>query len=63
MKSLVVVLFVEVNFSRSFGGMGGLNVADVKRKRIPSLWSTVRESGRRSRSYKPKQELRTTRLP
>ena len=41
MKSLVVVLFVEVSFEHSFEGMGGLNVADVRRERIPFLWSTV----------------------
>ena len=35
----VVVLFVGVE------GIGGLNVADVRRERIPLLWSTVRERG------------------
>ena len=41
MKSLFVVSFVEVSFEHSFEGMGGLNVADVRRERIPFLWSTV----------------------
>ena len=39
-----MVLFVAVSFSRSFEAMGGLNVTDVRRKRIPLLWSTVRET-------------------
>ena len=34
-------IVLEVSLSRSFEGMGGLNVTDV---RIPLLWSTVRES-------------------
>ena len=44
LKSLVVVLFVEVSFQRSFEGMGGLNATDVRRERIPLLWSTVGET-------------------
>ena len=42
MKS-VVVLLVDVSLLRSFEGMGGLNVTDVRRERIPLLWSRVRE--------------------
>ena len=46
LKSLVVVLSLEVSFSRSFADMGGLNVADcqicIRKERIPLLWSTVR---------------------
>ena len=37
------VLFVEVSFYSSSGCMGGLNVTDVRRRRIPLLWSKVRE--------------------
>ena len=44
LKSLVVVLFVEVSFQRSFEGMGGLNATDVRRERIPLLWSTLEEA-------------------
>ena len=40
---LVVVLVVEVRLSRSLEGSGRLNVTDVRRERIPPLWSTVRE--------------------
>ena len=43
LKLVVVVLFVEVSLKCSFEGMGGLNVMDVRRERIPLLWSTVRE--------------------
>ena len=35
------VLFAEVSFSCNFEGMGGLNVMDVRREKIPLLWSTV----------------------
>ena len=37
-KSVNVVLFVEVSL-----GMEELNVTDVRRERIPLLWSRVRE--------------------
>ena len=37
MKSVVVVLFVEVSVYRSFEGMGGLNVTDVRREKIPLI--------------------------
>ena len=40
LKSVVVVLFVEVGLLRSSEGTGGLNVTDVRRKRIPLLLST-----------------------
>ena len=47
LKSLVVVLSLEVSFSCSFAGMGGLNVTDcqicIRKEKIPLLWSTVRE--------------------
>ena len=43
LKSVVVLLFVEVNFGRSFEGMGGLNVTDVRTEKIALLWSRVRE--------------------
>ena len=43
MKSLVV-LFVKVSFDSSFEGVRGLNVTDVRRERIPFLWSTVGET-------------------
>ena len=43
LKSVVVVLFVEVSLERSFEGMEGLNMTDVRRKRMPLLWSRVRE--------------------
>ena len=36
-----LVLFVELNLRRSFEGMGGMKVTSVRRKKIPSLWSTV----------------------
>ena len=38
LTSVVVVLFVEVSL-----GMEELNVTDVRRERIPLLWSRVRE--------------------
>ena len=43
LKLVVVVLFVEVSLKCSFEGMGGLNKMDVRRERIPLLWSRVRE--------------------
>ena len=43
LKSVVVVLLVEMSLQCSFEGMGGLNVTDVRRERIPLLWSRVRE--------------------
>ena len=43
LKSVVVVLFVEVSLGRSFEGMEGLNMTDVRRKRMPLLWSRVGE--------------------
>ena len=39
LKSVVVVLFVEVSFSCGFEGIGGLNVTDVRGERVPLLWS------------------------
>jgi len=42
LRSLVfAMLFVAVSFSRSFEGMRGLNVTDVRRERIPLLRNTV----------------------
>ena len=40
-----MVLFVEVHLKKKKkkNCMGGLNVTDVKRWRIPMLWNTVRE--------------------
>ena len=35
LKSLVVVLFLYVSRQRSFESMGGINVTDVRRERIP----------------------------
>ena len=43
LKSLSVVLSVKVRFEREFEVMGRLTVTDVRRERIPLLWSTVRE--------------------
>ena len=43
LKSFVVVLFVEVSFSRSFEPMRGFNVTVVRRERILMLLSTVRK--------------------
>ena len=43
LKSLFVVLFVQVSFEHSFEGIGTLNVTNFRRERIPLLWSTVRE--------------------
>ena len=43
LKSVVVVLFVEASLQRSFEGMGGLNVTDVRTEKIALLWSRVRE--------------------
>ena len=39
-----MLLFAEASFYCSFEGMAGLNVTDVRRERIPLVWSTVRES-------------------
>ena len=36
-----MVLFAEGSLYCSFGGMGGLNMTDVRKERIPLLWSTV----------------------
>ena len=33
-----------MNFLRSFEGVGGLNVTDVRKERIPLLWSIVGET-------------------
>ena len=43
LKSVVVVLFVEVSLRCNFEGMGGVNMTDVTRERIPLLWSRVSE--------------------
>ena len=43
LKSSVVDLFVEVHRERRFEGMGGLNVANIRRERISLLWSTIRD--------------------
>ena len=31
-----------MSFQRSFEAVGGMNVADIRRVRIPLLWSTIR---------------------
>ena len=36
-------IVVEVSLYRRFEGMGALNVTAVRRRRIPLLWSRVRE--------------------
>ena len=45
------MLFVAVSFSRSFEGMRGLNVTDVRRERIPLLWSNARQTSLTSAFY------------
>ena len=42
-KSLVEVLCAKVSSKRRFEGMGGLNVMEVRRERVPLLWRTVSE--------------------
>ena len=49
-KPLVAELFVERSFSSSFQIIREPKVTDVRRKRIPLLWSTIRE---RERKKKP----------
>ena len=44
MKPPVLVLFVYMSVFNSFEGMGGLRVTDIRRERIPLLWSTVGET-------------------
>ena len=60
MKSVVVVLFVEVSLKGSLEGMGGLNVTDVRRERIPLLWSRVRERTL-AKGWQPSRQRRTER--
>ena len=55
-KPLVAELFVERSFSSSFQIIRELKVTDVRRKRIPLLWSTIREREREKKKKNKKKK-------